>query len=71
MGSLITLCRDIEEPVSVDCIEDHEAIDAPVMVPCRVERSSGPAAAHETVGPEAESSAVRGEELSVEDCCDC
>jgi len=72
MNTLITLCRDIGEQASADCIEGHEAMDAPGMVPCRVERSRcDPTAAHETVGAEAESSAVHQREMPVEDCCDC
>jgi len=72
MGSHITLCHDIVEPTSADCIEDHEALDAPLNAPCRVERSGcGPSAADEHVGAEAESSAIYQREMLIEDCCDC
>ncbi len=72
MSTLITLCRDIEESASADCIEDHEAVDAALIAPCTVRKDvcSLPAAG-EHVGAEAESSATSRDEMAIQDCCDC
>jgi hypothetical protein len=66
MKTLITLCRDIEEPTSTGCIEDREGVDVPLVAPCKVtrERCAPPDA-------EADSSATRYGEMVILDCCDC
>ncbi len=72
MSTLITLCREIEEPASADCIEDQKALDVPLVAPCNVERiKCDLAAAAEHVGAEAESSATSRNEMAIRDCCDC
>ncbi len=72
MSTLITLCREIEEPASADCIEDRKALDAPMVAPCKVERiKCDMPTADEHVGAEAESSATSRDEMTVQDCCDC
>ncbi len=71
MNTRITLCRDILEPTSDDCIEDHEGAE-PLIAPCKLERNTcGLAAATEPVGAEAESSAIHQDEVAIECCCDC
>jgi hypothetical protein len=72
MNTLITLCRDIEEPTSADCGEDHEATDVTLVAPCKVARDKcAPSAVNEPLGAEAESSATRQGEMVIADCCDC
>lgn len=72
MSTLITLCRDIEEPTSTDCIEDHEEVDEPLVAPCKVVRDRcAPRVVNEPPGPEAEGSATRHGEMVIVDCCDC
>jgi len=72
MGTLITLCRDIEEPSSTDCREDREAVDTSLVAPCTVARDRcSPRVASEPPGAEAESSATRHDQMVIVDCCDC
>ena len=72
MNTLITICRDIEEPTSTDCIEDHEGLDVPLVAPCKIVRDRcAPRVANEPPGAEADSSATRLSEMVIADCCDC
>ncbi len=72
MNTRITLCRDIEEPTSTECIEDHEEIGEPLVAPCKVMKDiCDLPQASEHVGAEAESSATYLGEMTVQDCCDC
>ena len=69
MSTLITLCRDVEQPVSTDCIEDHEGSDLSLVSPCRVTMEPcGTATADEYVGPEAESSAIFQDLAGIQNC---
>ena len=72
MGKLITICRDVHEPRSTECIDDHEGLDEPLVAPCKVALTpSVRPIAEDHVGPEAESSALFQDRSGTPDCCDC
>jgi hypothetical protein len=76
MDKLITLCRDVEGTAPVDCIEDHEGLDGPLIAPCKVmtdpyDRIYDRTIEADHVGPEAESSATFQDMMRIRDCCDC
>ena len=68
MSTLITLCRDVEQPVSTDCIEDHEGSDLSLTAPCQVRMEPCVTTADEYVGPEAESSAIFQDVPGIQNC---